>query len=125
MNASGGSTVGFCGKGHSDWSTWTSSSGVVRPYCKACRRLRAKSYAGRKKGSGASHSKAQFRDLVSQYDRCPNCQRLWEDIPPSRGQAKFTITEDHIVPLAAGGSDGIDNIRPLCYQCNFRKGWGV
>jgi len=55
----------------------------------------------------------------------PNCNRKWEEIPSSKGSAKYKITEDHIIPLLEGGTDDIDNIQPLCYQCNFKKGHSV
>lgn len=53
----------------------------------------------------------EWNDLCSQYHYC--CVRC--------GKQK-RLTADHIRPLFLGGSDGIENIQPLCKVCNSIKG---
>ena len=38
------------------------------------------------------------------------------------GFSKGILHLDHVVPLAEGGRHDIDNLAPLCIQCNRRKG---
>lgn len=60
--------------------------------------------------SPTRHSRAEWEALCKQHgDRCVCC-----------GEQK-PLTVDHIVPLSKGGSDGIENIQPLCKPCNSQK----
>jgi 5-methylcytosine-specific restriction endonuclease McrA len=66
----------------------------------------------RKKGAGGSHTVAQIIDLAErQNHQCVYC--------------KCSIAKirhiDHRMPLALGGSNGIENIQLLCPSCNHRK----
>ena len=66
---------------------------------------------------------AEWRALCKQYDhRCLCC-----------GEQK-PLSPDHVIPISSGGSNAIDNIQPLCLECNLRKnaktidyrpGWGT
>lgn len=106
-----------------NWSFWTSSTtNKIKRYCKTCRKKRAISYDRRKTNANGKHTKKQWLDKLSNYDKCPACLRNWDVIPARPNKRyKFVWTKDHILPLSQGGSDNIDNIQPLCYQCNFGK----
>ena len=34
----------------------------------------------------------------------------------------FDLQYDHVIPVALGGGDGVDNLQLLCADCNRRKG---
>lgn len=57
------------------------------------------------------HTTSQWRALLAAHGwRCAHCG------------TKKNITKDHVVPISAGGSDGIGNLQPLCGRCNSSKG---
>lgn len=57
-----------------------------------------------------SFSETEWRELCDKYDnKCLCC-----------GEKK-PLTRDHVIPLDVGGLNVIDNIQPLCRQCNSRK----
>ena len=64
--------------------------------------------AARKK---ATHIEGQWDELLLEFGcRCVKCSK------------KGRLIKDHIIPLYQGGSDGIDNLQPLCVKCNRAKG---
>lgn len=69
--------------------------------------------ATRKRENGGSHTSAQWETLKAQYNwTCPCC-KIKEPI--------IKLVKDHVVPLAKGGSENIENIQPLCRSCNAKK----
>lgn len=62
------------------------------------------------RANGGSYTYAEWDQLCAQYDhRCLCC-----------GEQK-PLTPDHIVPVTKGGTSDIDNIQPLCMDCNRSK----
>jgi len=65
----------------------------------------------------ARHTAAEWKSLVRACENaCVIC-----GIPESQLNGG-ALCKDHIVPIYAGGSDGIENLQPVCRQCNSGKG---
>ena len=71
--------------------------------------LKARHSATRRNAEG-SHTLAEWNDLKSKFhNKCAICK------------IEKKLTKDHIIPVSKGGSDYIDNIQPLCRNCNSKK----
>ena len=73
--------------------------------------IRNKRRALKRGAVGNHYTRKQFRGLCNETGNVCLCC----------GEKK-RLTADHIVPLSKGGSDSIDNIQPLCINCNDFKG---
>jgi 5-methylcytosine-specific restriction endonuclease McrA len=61
----------------------------------------------REKGT---HTKEEWEALKQEFKEiCVRCGK------------KCIQVKDHILSVYLGGSDGIDNIQPLCWDCNVKK----
>jgi len=58
----------------------------------------------------ATHSRQEWEAMLFAFPTCVRC---------GSGEQ---IVKDHIVPIYQGGTDGIDNLQPLCMKCNVSKG---
>ena len=65
-----------------------------------------------------THTFREWELLKKQYNYTCPCCGLSE---PFIGQKSENLTEDHIIPLSKCGSDLIENIQPLCLDCNIKK----
>ncbi len=98
------------------------SNGTYFSACKDCNRhVFAQRRRARLQGADGTYTRDQWEALVQHYPHCPMCKRLWNDIPTLTSGASV-ITVDHIMPLSKGGSNHIENLQPLCYSCNSKKG---
>ncbi len=58
------------------------------------------------------HTREEFQEMVTYFNGlCVKC-----------GDGSHGVFRDHILPIYIGGSDGIDNLQPLCRKCNTGKG---
>lgn len=66
-----------------------------------------------KKVAVGSHSYADWLSVKAKYSyTCPSCKR---------SEPTIKLTEDHVIPISRYGTDGIENIQPLCRSCNSQK----
>lgn len=64
----------------------------------------------RERGAIGRYTTAEWAALVAWFGgRCLDCG------------ADGPLSPDHVIPLARGGSNAIDNMQPLCWPCNSRK----
>lgn len=90
--------------------------------CMDCRNARARVRNERLRKNGGKHTSSEWQALLNQTPRCPDCNRLWGEIPFRLDSRYQTVwTKDHLIPVIDGGIDDISNIRPLCYECNFKR----
>jgi 5-methylcytosine-specific restriction endonuclease McrA len=67
----------------------------------------------RKYQQGGCYTEAQWLALKAQYAfMCLRCHRC---------EPEIRLTADHVIPIARGGSSYIENIQPLCDDCNRWK----
>lgn len=64
--------------------------------------------------NGGHFTWKQFQVIKASYNfTCLCC---------GKREPEIKLTADHVIPLSKYGSNGIDNIQPLCLQCNKSKG---
>jgi 5-methylcytosine-specific restriction endonuclease McrA len=66
-----------------------------------------------KLAAGGSHTEDEWQSLKAFYDyTCLRCRKC---------EPEIRLTRDHVIPLAEGGDDSVDNLQPLCARCNSKK----
>lgn len=104
--------IGQTGEGHPSWKgghkitslEWAKRNPEYLAHIASIRRARLR-------GAEGSHTLEEWEEVKKHHGyRCVYCG------------TDENITKDHIIPLTKGGTDYIDNIQPLCHNCNSSKG---
>jgi hypothetical protein len=89
-------------------------------------RIKGQNRVAAMRGSGGTYTEAEWQALKLRYGSiCLLCKRTESDIL----SAGLKLVPDHVMPLARGGTNSIENIQPLCHAyisgtsggCNNRK----
>lgn len=86
-------------------------------------------------GAAAKWNSSQSLGKMARSERLAKARQLarhspdeWQALKEALGRScskcglAEDIVKDHIVPVYQGGSDGIENIQPMCRKCNASKG---
>jgi len=65
-------------------------------------------------GNGGRVTSAELEALKKKYNHTCLCCR--------RTEPEIKLTPDHVMPLAKGGKNAVENLQVLCLPCNQRKG---
>ena len=99
-------------------------------YSRRMRRDEAKSQGGKvevEKKWGPSNSQTRAQRLSAARQKATHTPEEWNALAVELGEVCLKcgageFLKDHITPIYQGGSDGIDNLQPLCRSCNAAKG---
>ena len=98
------------------------ATGTYFSACKECNKnVFAQRRRARLKNASGEYTTKEWLGLIKLFERCPMCLGVWAAIVPPSNRTSV-ITVDHIIPISKGGSNSIENIQPLCYSCNSKKG---
>lgn len=106
-----GNTHGFRkGQQHYNWKGGISNNIFHRRTQKMISQGKRRAIKNKAEGF---HTFGEWELLKKQYGyTCPSC---------GKKEPEIKLTEDHIIPLSKGGSNYIENIQPLCRNCNSKK----
>ena len=86
-------------------------------------RTKCKLRDARRKSNGGTLSLKDWLEIKENHNfRCATCgvsENELQDHPTTKCQR---LTLDHIIPVFRGGPTSKENIQPLCFSCNARKG---
>ena len=93
---------------------------VSHPECGICDVCRSKQRSG-KRSRARAKAKANDKLRKKAHKKKKQVRRLYGKWCYICGD-KLADTIDHVIPLSKGGTNDINNLRPACYECNWKKG---